>query len=273
MRRLSFLLLLAVVLPLAGCGESVMSPAEAGQAAEAPPKADAIPVEQGDPRVALAAKIPGTKPEDLRPTPIKDVFELTHGTDISYVTSDAKYVFSGDLYRVTAQGDFPNLTEVRRRGLRLDEVATMSEKQMLLYGPANAKHTITVFTDIDCPWCRKMHAQVADYNKLGIRVRYLFYPRTGPNTESWFKANAVWCAKDRNKALTQAKLDQPIEMKNCPDSPVAQSYSLGRELGLTGTPGVVLDSGELVPGYLPPDRMLKHIEESAAENASVAAAK
>ncbi len=271
MRRLSCFLLLAVALPLAGCGESVMSPAEAAPAAEAPPAANAIPVEKGDARIALAAKIPGTKPEDLRPTPITGVFELSHGTDISYVTADAKYVFSGDLYRVTVQGDFPNLTEVRRRGLRLTEVATMSEKQMLLFGPADAKHTITVFTDIDCPWCRKMHAQVADYNKLGIRVRYLFYPRTGPNTESWFKADAVWCAKDRKKALTQAKLDQAIEMKKCADSPVAQSYQLGRELGLTGTPGVVLDTGELVPGYLPPDRMLKHIEESAAENASVTA--
>ncbi len=250
-----------------------MSPAEAGQAAEAPPAANPVPVEGGDPRIALAAKIPGTKPEDLRPTPITGVFELSHGTDISYVTADAKYVFSGDLYRVTTQGDFPNLTEVRRRGLRLSEVATMPEKQMLVYGPADAKHTITVFTDIDCPWCRKMHAQVADYNKLGIRVRYLFYPRTGPDTESWFKADAVWCAKDRNKALTQAKAEESIDMKKCADSPVARSYQLGRDLGLTGTPGVVLDTGELVPGYLPPERMLKHIEESAAENAAAAAAR
>jgi thiol:disulfide interchange protein DsbC len=113
-----------------------------------------------------------------------------------------------------------------------------------------------------------MHAQVADYNKLGIRVRYLFYPRSGPNTESWFKADAVWCAKDRKNAFTRAKLDQPIEMKKCADSPVARSYQLGRELGLTGTPGVVLESGELVPGYLPPDRMLTHIEASIAEEAA-----
>ena len=108
---------------------------------------------------------------------------------------------------------------------------------MLVFGPKDAKYTITVFTDVDCAYCRKLHSQIADYNKLGIRVRYLFYPRTGPNTESWTKAEQVWCSADRNDALTQAKLGEDLKTKACTDNPVARSYALGQQFGLQGTPG------------------------------------
>jgi thiol:disulfide interchange protein DsbC len=251
------LLLCAVLLPLMACGDSVGAPTPAAKAPS------------GDPRILLAAKIPGVRVEDLRPAPMPGVYELVHGEDISYITADGKYVFTGDLYQVADKGDFPNLTEARRRevqvkqwGPRLVRLSGIPESQMLVFGPADAKHTITVFTDIDCPWCRKMHSQVADYNKLGIRVRYLFYPRTGPDTESWYKAEAVWCAKDRNKAMTEAKLDKPIEVRQCPDTPVARDYKLGREFGLQGTPGIVLETGELVPGYLAPQPLLDRINNS-----------
>jgi thiol:disulfide interchange protein DsbC len=254
--------LLAVILPLAACAQGVSVP-KAGQAAVTP-----TPVAGTDPRVALAARIPGAKPEDLRATPIPGIFELTHGTDISYVTADAGFVFAGDLYKVASSGDFPNLSESRRRELRLAMLSKVPESQMLIYGAPKSEHTITVFTDIDCPWCQRLHSQMADYNKLGIRVRYLFYPRSGPNTESWAKADAVWCAADRKEAFTRAKAGEQLQMKDCPGSPVGHDYQLGRDIGVTGTPGVVLASGELVPGYLSPPQMLAQIKQSAAAAAA-----
>jgi thiol:disulfide interchange protein DsbC len=242
-------------------------------AQQKPATAKAVPA--GDPRIALAAKIPGAKPEDLRATPVPGIFELTHGTDISYITADAAYVFAGDLYKVTKSGDFPNLSEDRRRETRLAMLASVPESQMLVFGPANAAHTITVFTDVDCTYCRQLHKQIADYNRLGVRVRYMFYPRTGPDTESWAKAETVWCSKDRKATFTRAKLGKELDLKkSCPGSPVAREYELGREIGLTGTPGIVLESGELIPGYLSPPDMITHLNEAAAEaKASKAAAK
>jgi thiol:disulfide interchange protein DsbC len=249
-------LLLALALPLAAC-------AQENSAAPAPgavvPAAAAT-----DPRVALAAKIPGTRPEDLRATPLPGIYELTHGADISYISADGKYVFAGNLYQVSTAGEFPNLTEVRRRELRLKVLAAVPESQMLVFGPDNAAHTITVFTDIDCPWCQRLHGQIAEYNRLGIKVRYLFYPRSGPQTESWAKADAIWCAPNRNEAFTRAKRGEAIAMVACPASPVAREYQLGRQIGVTGTPGIVLQSGELVPGYLAPAQMLAHIRKSPA---------
>jgi len=271
--KVRHLLFIAALAPLAACARentaaAAAAPATPQASTAAPAAAKNAPVDKSDPRVALAAKIPGTKPEDLRATPVPGIYELTHGAEISYISADAGYVFAGDMYRVTDKGDFPNLSEQRRRDLRLQMLGAIPESQMLVYGPAKAAHTITVFTDIDCPWCQRLHSQMADYNKLGIRVRYMFYPRTGPDTESWEKAEAVWCAKDRKDAFTRAKAGDAKRLKSCAGSPVAREYKMGQDIGVTGTPGVVLDSGELVPGYLAPAQMLAHIRKSAAEDAA-----
>ena len=260
-----FPLLAVLLLPLAACARSDATPA-----ASAPSVANAAtaPATNGaDPRIALAAKVPGSKPEDFRATPVPGIFELTHGADISYVSADAKFVFSGDLYRVAAKGDFPNLSEGRRRELRLAKLDEIPESQMLVFGPEKAKHTITVFTDVDCPWCRRLHSQMADYNKLGIRVRYMFFPRTGPDTESWAKADAVWCSADRNAAFTKAKAGEDLAPKACPGSPVAREYQLGHDIGVTGTPGVVIETGELIPGYMAPAQLLAHIQKAVSDDA------
>lgn len=261
-------LLIVLLLPLAACARGDATPSAAAPAANAP-----APVAgSADPRVALAAKVPGSKPEDFRATPVAGIYELTHGSDISYVSADAKYVFSGDLYRVAANGDFPNLSEGRRRELRLAKLGELPESQMLVFGPEKAKHTVTIFTDIDCPWCRRMHGQMADYNKLGIRVRYLFFPRTGPDTESWAKADAVWCSADRKAAFTRAKSGEELAIKACPGSPIAREYQLGHDIGVDATPGVVLENGELLPGYLAPPQLLAHIQQSLARDAAQAKA-
>ena len=119
-------------------------------------------------------------------------------------------------------------------------------------GPRIPKYTITVFTDVDCPYCRKLHSQIADYNHLGVRVRYLLYPRTGPNTESWTKAEQVWCSPDRNDALTQAKLGQDLKTKACADNPVARSYQLGQDFNVRGRPRSCSPTGRCSPATCRP---------------------
>lgn len=224
-------------------------------------------VPDGDPRIALAAKIPGIEPADLRASPVAGMYELAHDGEVSYVSADGAYVFSGNLFRVTETGEFPNLTEARRRELRRDMFAALPESQMIIFGRADSPHTVTVFTDIDCQWCQRLHSQIDDYNKLGIRVRYLAYPRTGPDTESWHKAEAVWCAKDRNTALTAAKRGNKVPAASC-NKTVSGQYDLGAMVGVNATPAVVFENGELVPGYLAPDEMLEAITTSEAQAAA-----
>lgn len=212
-----------------------------------------------DPRVELASKIPGTKPDDLRASPIAGIYQLTKGTDIAYVTDDGKYAISGDLFDVASND---NLTEKTRRAERVKLLAGLPESQLVVFGPKDPKYTVTVFTDVDCGYCRKLHSQMAEYNRLGIKVRYAFYPRSGPNTESWEKAEQVWCAPNRGDALTRAKRDEAISApKHCSGSPVAREYALGQDIGVRGTPAIVLDDGEMLPGYLPPNMLAQHLKK------------
>jgi len=211
-----------------------------------------------DPRVDLAAKIPGAKADELRESPIPGVYELARGTDIAYVSEDGKYAIAGDLYDM---GSNANLTEKTRRSERLKLLAAVPESQMVVFGPKDPKYTVSVFTDVDCTYCRKLHSQIAEYNRMGIKVRYLFYPRTGPNTESWEKAEEVWCSNNRGDALTRAKRGEEITgPKHCANSPVAKQYALGQEMGVRGTPAILLDSGEMLPGYLPPQMLAQHLK-------------
>ena len=216
----------------------------------------AQPESPPDPRAAIATKIPGTKAEDLHTSPIPGVYELMRGTDAAYVSSDGKYAIVGDLYDL---GSNDNLTEARRRDARLKLLATVPESQMVIFGSKEARHTITVFTDVDCQYCRKLHSQIADYNRLGIRVRYLFYPRSGPNTESWTKAIQVWCSADRNSALTQAKRGEALKTKPCADSPVARHYDLGQKFEVAGTPAIILGNGAMLPGYESPEMIAQEV--------------
>jgi len=211
-----------------------------------------------DPRAVIANKVPGTKLEDVHATPIPGVFELMRGTDAAYVSADGKYAIAGDLYDLASNND---LTDVQRRDVRLKLLGDIPESQMVIFGPKDARHTVTVFTDVDCAYCRKLHSQIADYNRLGIRVRYVFYPRSGPNTESWTKAEQVWCSPDRNDALTRAKRGEALKAKVCPNTPVAREYALGQKFNLQGTPAIVLANGDMLPGYVSPTELAQELHK------------
>jgi thiol:disulfide interchange protein DsbC len=237
---------------------ALAQPVPAQQAAAGAPAAATTPAKV-DPRIEISSRIPGTKPDELRATPIPNIYELTRGSEIAYVTTDGKYAISGDMFDIPKNDD---LTEDHRRDLRVQQIGSIPESQMVIFGPKDPKYTVTVFTDVDCAYCRQLHSQIADYNRLGIRVRYLFYPRSGPNTESWSKAEAVWCSDDRNDALTRAKLGQPVKAKRCGDTPVARTYAMGREFGLQGTPAIVAANGTMFPGYLPPNDLLQELKKA-----------
>jgi thiol:disulfide interchange protein DsbC len=213
-----------------------------------------------DPRAALVKLLPpGSKIEDLKPSPIPGLYEFVQGADVSYLTADGKYFLDGSVYDMSTR---ENLTEVLRSSARLAMISAVPESQMLIFSPKNPLYTITVFTDVDCAYCRKLHSEMAELNKLGVRVRYLFYPRTGPNTESWRKAEVVWCSADRNEALTRAKAGAQLDMnKTCGPTPVAREYELGQSIGVRGTPAIVTENGDVINGYMPPRELVQEIKQ------------
>lgn len=217
-------------------------------------------------KAALAKAFPQVKVDAVRPSAVKGFYEATTGGDIVYVSSDGRYVFTGDLLDTKTR---TNLSEARRGRLALDKINTVPDSQALVIGPANPKRTVTIFTDIDCPYCRKLHQEVPALNNAGVQVRYLFFPRAGEGSESFNKSVSVWCAKDRVEAMNNAKAGREVETKTC-DNPVASHLKLAHALRLQGTPAIVLDTGDMIPGYVPAKEILGMLEKNAAQAKSSA---
>lgn len=215
----------------------------------------------GELNKALQALIPDEKPDSVNPSPIPGLYEVVYGAQIYYLTEDGRYMLQGDMLDLQARA---NLTEAKRAAGRMQALNTLGEDGMIVFAPKQVKHTITVFTDIDCSYCRKMHKEIAELNNLGIKVRYVAFPRAGIGSPSYDKAVSVWCAKDRQAAITRAKADQPVEQKTC-DNPVTKQFEAARKIGVSGTPSLVLEDGTLVPGYVPAQRLRELLDNKAEQ--------
>ncbi len=214
--------------------------------------AEGIPEE-----VSEAAKKLGLIEDNVSATPVKGLYELQVGTQLYYLSKDGKYLISG--YIVDLENR-KNLTQNRLKDIRMEVVADLKDDQMISFQAKESKHTITVFTDIDCGYCRKLHAEMTDYNDLGISINYLFYPRTGIGSAAYKKAVSVWCNKDQQDAMTRAKAGKVLPELSCAN-PVTRHFMLGNELGINGTPAVITEQGDLMPGYLPPQEMKRQLDQ------------
>ena len=217
---------------------------------------------QSDPRAVIVKKFPELKLDDVQPSPVPGIFQIPMGADMAYVSADGRYLFAGDLFEIDSRA---NVTEQGRAANRVKLLAKLDERDMIVFSPQVVKHTITVFTDVECGYCRKLHSQIDQLTKLGVKVRYAAYPRSGPDTDDWRKMEAVWCAKDRQAAITQAKLGQPFKGEKCGATPVAKQFQLGEDLGVRGTPAIFAPNGQYIGGYLPPADLVKQLDEFEAK--------
>jgi thiol:disulfide interchange protein DsbC len=205
-------------------------------------------------------------PENVDESPVDGWYTVHKGSIVAYVSADGRYLLQGDMIDLDKQ---INLTEQTRNVTRREIMSTLEDDQTIIFSPEEVKHRVTVFTDVDCTYCRKLHSQIDEYLAAGIEIRYLLYPRSGPASRSWNTSEDIWCSRDRNRALTAAKMDRDFESQKCDASTISEHYMLGQNVGLTGTPAIVFDDGTLVSGYLPPATLasrLQLIQQQAAAN-------
>ena len=199
------------------------------------------------------------RPDTIRAVVPERIYEASVDGQVFYITAEGDYLFSGELYDLQAR---VNLTERSRNQQRLSQLQQLPESELITYrAKGDEKHVITIFTDIDCGYCRRLHRGMDEMNELGITVHYLAFPRSPVGTASFNKSVSVWCADDPAQAMTDAKLNNRVVDANCASAPVAKHQQLGRQLGVTGTPAILLENGTLIPGYLPPGRLLEAIKE------------
>jgi thiol:disulfide interchange protein DsbC len=210
---------------------------------------------------------PTAQVSSMESTPIKGVSEIVietgRGGEVYYISDDGKFLMNGNMIDTTSRQD---LTENKKSGIRKEIIKKFDKQKRIDFFPDadKMKYHIIVFTDIDCGYCRKLHSQIDEYNKLGIGISYLFFPRSGLNTPSYDKAVTVWCSDDQQAAMTNAKSGVEMTKKTC-DNPIKDQYNAGKASGVTGTPAIVLENGKMMPGYLPPDALLQRLTVMQAQ--------
>lgn len=211
---------------------------------------------------AFAKSMPEVKIDSVKPSEVNGIYEVVVGSTIIYATDDGKYLFQGRLIDVDSRTD---LTEKKLAATRLAALEKMGQDNMIIFKPKIHKYTVSIFTDIDCGYCRKLHSEIDQYLAEGITIQYLFFPRAGKGSDSYNKAVSVWCADDRNAALTSAKKDQKVAAKNCAN-PVDEHMKLAEAFEVKGTPMIVTEKGNIYPGYLPAKQLVEALESEKLPN-------
>ncbi|WP_305805646.1 DsbC family protein [Stenotrophomonas sp. YIM B06876] len=207
-------------------------------------------------REALRQLDPNFKPDYVGAAPFAGFREVVVSGQVLYVSDDGRYLMQSQPYDIEkrALATSEGLLAYRRKLLD-----TVPHADRIVFAPPNAKYTVSVFTDVECGYCRKLHQDIAELNRNGIAVEYLAFPRMGLGSKDYTDMISVWCAADRKAALTQAKSGKAVPGKNC-TNPVAMQYSLGQQLGVNGTPAIFAADGSQLGGYLPPAQLKAALE-------------
>jgi thiol:disulfide interchange protein DsbC len=203
---------------------------------------------------AIAKRLPQVEVTRIDKTPVSGIYQVIVGPQVVYMTKDAQYMIDGDLVDLSTRKNF---TEDAKAAIRKSEIEEFGEDEMVVYTPKTVKHTITVVTDVNCPYCRRLHSEMPQYMENGIKVRYIFMPLKG--TDDINKTISVWCADDRNAALDIAKAGGEVEAKKC-DNPILKHMELARKLGVRGTPAIILENGDMLPGYVPVNKLVTQLD-------------
>ncbi len=212
-------------------------------------------------RKKVMANLPGIEKEMITPSTAPGLYQIQKGSVFGYVTADGRYLISGDMVDIVSGEE---VTEKQRQGARMAVIKQFGPDSVIEFAPKDPKYVVTVFTDIDCGYCRKLHSEMSQYHANGIAIHYLFYPRSGPNTESFSKAQSVWCSADRKEALTQAKRGVDIKTPGSCANPVLKQYEAGEALGINATPMLILPDGEIVRGYVPAHALAMRLAADSA---------
>ncbi|NVK22109.1 MAG: thioredoxin fold domain-containing protein [Kangiellaceae bacterium] len=213
----------------------------------------------------LESKFPGASIQNVAIAEIDSLYYFMLEGDLYYISKDGNYLIKGQLLDISNE-QIRNLSRERmaqleklKSPLRKAEIAKLAEKDMVIFKAPNEQHVITIFTDIDCGYCQKLHRERQEYLDQGITLRYIAFPRAGLKSPSAEKLEGIWCSTDRQQAMTDAKLNRKYSKERC-ETPFEEHMSLVRKFGLRGTPGIILENGDLIGGYLPAEVMRKQLD-------------
>jgi thiol:disulfide interchange protein DsbC len=258
---------------LTACAQAPQAPGADNKAAPASATAATGSGGSADAKVREAIKRlnPQISVEYIGVAPLPGFREVIAGGQLVYISDDGRYLVQGAV--VDLQGGNRELMKgsPAMARYRADLLKSVPHADRIVFSPPNAKYTVSVFTDIECGYCRKLHSEIAEINRQGIAVEYLAFPRMGLGSQDHKDMISVWCSTDRKKALTEAKSGRPVQSRDC-TNPVTMEYNIGQRVGVDGTPAIFAADGTQLGGYLPPAALRKALDDLAAEQAKAGGA-
>ena len=203
---------------------------------------------------------PGTNIESIEVSEFPGIYKVYFG-DIQplYVSENGNFFIYGDMFNVNAN-EIINLTEkdiLEKRKVLMQDI---NNDELIKFEAKNELFAVTVFTDVDCGYCRKLHDEIATYNEAGITIKYAAFPRSGIGTETFSKMVGAWCSNNPKDSITKLKNGKKLKLSFCDSQPVAKHYAIGNKIGVTGTPAIVSSKGELLPGYHSAEDLLSKLK-------------
>ncbi|MEP7185743.1 MAG: DsbC family protein [Rhodanobacter sp.] len=231
-------------------------------AADATPTAAVTPAAEKMVRQAIRTLSANVQIDSIEPAPMPGFYQVIASGQMVYVSADGKYLMHGDVVDLAKH---ENISDDAWAAFRKKELAKVPASQRIVYAPKHPKYTITVFSDVNCGFCRALHEHIAAFNKEGIAVEYLAWPREGLTTTAgrptptYTEMASVWCASDRKAAFTAAIEGTKPKPATC-DNPVKQQFNLGLKLGVSGTPMIIAADGTTLGGYVTPEQLLQALQ-------------
>ena len=204
-------------------------------------------------RESLGRTLPNAGELSVVQTPLPGIYRVIHGAEVFYVSEDGKYLLQGSLYDLEHGKD---LTEAAAADIRKKQLAAFGNR-MITFPASNQRYEVTVLTDVTCGYCRRFHNHRRELDSLGITVHYLLTPLLGDKARK--DAVSVWCARDRNAALTAAKQGRAVPEKTC-ETPIESNLRLMASFKVRGTPAIILADGTLIRGYVEPQELLRRLQ-------------
>jgi thiol:disulfide interchange protein DsbC len=213
-------------------------------------------LEQSHIKKQVHAAFPDLVVETIKKSPVSGLYQLTSGPAVLYASNDGRYLVAGDVLDLAKVDDDRNVTESARRDARVSVLKKLDPKEMVIYRPKAVKAVVTVFTDADCGYCRKLHAEIPALIDLGVELRYLAYPRQGKGSATYTKMESIWCSTDRKNMMTKVMQGEHIQPLTCRNT-IPEQLILGQKLGISGTPTLVFADGTVWGGYLSAEKLAK----------------
>lgn len=200
-------------------------------------------------RKLIETAYPKMTVENVSKTNFANLYEVYMGGQIIY--TDEKFTFLIAEGRMVDPKTKRDMTSDRLADLSKIDFSTLPLDQAVKVVKGNGSKKIAVFSDPDCPFCKRLEQnELSAINDVTIYTFLLPLEQLHPDAAN--KAKAIWCSADKAKAWNDWVFNGQLPKKtNHCETPLEKNASLAKKLGVSSTPTLFFVDGKRLLGAYP----------------------